>query len=260
VAGTAHDLHQTETELAQAGVTVLRSGPNLSQEPADWFIRCEGSLDGDVLNRLSIPCEMQQPPDSVISGQDRTTTLRLRLMAEALESSEASRRRLQDLLATAQSKSQPDPDIVQALEQAAAELTAERSRRTQIEAELEQLGRARPSPPPLKPTRPAHELATVVATLLPRLEFLPGSLEFMVNELPSRKGVFEKLAPIERTSKDWPPGWKRLRALDAWWECHFGTGQDDQGRIYARPIEGSGRLQVLVSHKQDQARDLRRLS
>lgn len=259
VSGTANDLQQELARLTAAGVRVLRHGPNLSPQPADWFIRCEGRVDPSLLADTGADAGTDVAMRAPLDAPSESVLIRLRLMTEALTASEASRQRLQELLDKAKAASSHDSEEQRLLEEALAELALEREERQRAEDALRAaLDQPKTAPAP-RQVKVTQELEIVVATLLPRLDFMPGSLEFMATELPTRKFALERLAQVERTTTGWPPGWKRIKAHASWWECHFGTGQDDQGRIYASPAAEGPRVPVLVSHKQEQARDMRRL-
>ena len=135
------------------------------------------------------------------------------------------------------------------------------ARLAEVEAEAQALRAqvdAAPRPVP-KANRLEAELALAAASLLPRLEFIGNSMSFIAVELPSRSIVWKALAALDRQDRGQPEGWKSLSGHPGWWERHFSTGQDNQGRIYARVTGQPPRWEALVSHKQDQAMDLRRI-
>ena len=111
-----------------------------------------------------------------------------------------------------------------------------------------------------KANRLEVELSLAAGSLLPRLDFIGDSMNFIAVELPSRSIVWKALAALDRQERGQPEGWKSLSGHTGWWERHFSTGQDNQGRIYARLSGQPARWQVLVSHKQDQTTDLRRIA
>ena len=85
-------------------------------------------------------------------------------------------------------------------------------------------------------------------------------MRFIAVELPDKAGLWKALAELDRQERRIPTAWKSLSSHSGWWERHFSTGQDNQGRIYARAIGMPARWQVLVSHKQEQAMDLKRIA
>jgi hypothetical protein len=85
-------------------------------------------------------------------------------------------------------------------------------------------------------------------------------LRFIAVELMDRSAIWRILGQLQNQERGQPVGWKLISGHRGWWERHFPTGQDDQGRIYARLAGGQGGgWCVLVSHKQSQSTDLRRL-
>lgn len=70
--------------------------------------------------------------------------------------------------------------------------------------------------------------------------------------LCDRRGLYRAI--VELRSDTLARGWKRIHGAPGWWERHVSNGQDDSGRMYARPAKQSWEL--LVSHKSQQARDI----
>ena len=95
--------------------------------------------------------------------------------------------------------------------------------------------------------------------MLPRLDLIGGSIAFVAIELSDRSAIWRILALLDRQERGQPAGWKPVAGRGGWWERHFSTGQDDQGRVYAKLNADRNGWRVLVSHKQMQASDLRRL-
>lgn len=113
--------------------------------------------------------------------------------------------------------------------------------------------------PQARPNRVEEALAEAAAALLPRLDFIGGSMNFISVEVSNRSIVWRALLALDRQERGLPANWKSVSGHSGWWERHFSTGQDNQGRLYAKVHGQPVRWQVLVSHKQDQAGDLRRI-
>ncbi len=111
-----------------------------------------------------------------------------------------------------------------------------------------------------KPNRLEIELEKLAAALLPRLDFIGDSIRFIAVEIHDRSVLWRALLALDRQERGQPTGWKSVSGHNGWWEKHFSNGQDNQGRLYARLQGAPPRWQVLVSHKQDQAGDLRRIA
>jgi hypothetical protein len=235
--GTAAARDQVAGALRAAGLVVVRAGPNMSGEPGDWFLRVGGGDPRPVLAEM--PGSPQPAPGEA--------TLRERLLGEALERALLERDQARAQLAeTRLVEMRAEPRIVPpAVVPEAAPVAA-----PPLEA----------APPPLRPAvrlRFESELQQVVAALLPGLTLLRDSLTFIAVELPDRAGIWRVLGALARDEGGRPEGWKMVKGAAGWWERHFRTGQDDQGRIYARRDVAGGGWAVLVSHKQAQTRDMR---
>ncbi len=257
VEGTAQACNRTVRMLQGAGFSVLRSGPNLSGGIGDWFIRI-GAFADEAKEALG---KILQDATEASSSEDGTS-LREKLLVQAVVTGQAAQVKLRaelDQARKAAAALTADTAEQQALMKS---LEAMSTRLAEVETEAQalraQLDTApRPSP---KPNRLEAELALAAASLLPRLDFIANSMNFIAVELPSRSIVWKALAVLDRQERGQPEGWKSLSGHSGWWERHFSTGQDNQGRIYARIAGQPARWQVLVSHKQDQTMDLRRIS
>lgn len=261
VEGSARSCQSAVRRLTDAGFEVLRSGPNLSGGAGDWFIRLGAMPEGgqeklpdllrDVLRDVAI-----SPP-----AEDETP-LRERLLVQALTASQAGRVRLQAELEQARNAAASGSAGAQDRDTLLASLDAMAARLAETEAEAAFLRSRLAAAPPATPkaNRLEVELGVAAAALLPRLDFIGNSMRFIAVEVPERDTLWRSLAVLDRQERGLPPAWKSLSGHPGWWERHFSTGQDNQGRIYARATGASSRWQVLVSHKQDQAMDLRRIS
>jgi hypothetical protein len=257
VEGSVHGRKRVERQLTDSGFGIRRSGPNLSGGNGDWFILLEEMpRDGaDTLRRI-----LGEP--SVVAVEEEGS-LRERLLVQALVGTQARLR----------------AELERAREAAAAlvrsaDATEERALRVSLDAMAERLAEVEEEAAGLRsklaatsvpsaaarPNKLEEELAVAAAALLPRLHFLGNSVRFLAIELPERSILWKALAALERQERGQPVGWKSLSGHPGWWERHFSTGQDNQGRIYARLDGTPPQWQVLVSHKQDQAMDLRRIS
>jgi hypothetical protein len=95
-----------------------------------------------------------------------------------------------------------------------------------------------------------------MATLLPRLDFVAGSLDFAMEEVLDRRHLFADLRALHDAPETLQS--KRVGSTDRWLERHFSTGRSDDGRIYFRKGKGGG-YDVLISDKAAQARDIDKL-
>lgn len=259
VEGTAHDCRQAEQRLAEADFEVLRSGPNLSGGIGDWFIRL-GTIPESAAEKL--PGLLGQTGAS--APADDNVPLRERLLVHALIASQAIQaglrtelERVRNAVSRLSSESQNQRSLAESLDAmtirlAEAEVETEKLR-ARLEAPL-------PAATPARATKLETELAIAVAALLPRFDFIGGSIRFVAVELTDRAILWKALAELDRQERGLPSSWKSLSGHSGWWERHFSTGQDNQGRLYARSVGRPSRWQVLVSHKQDQAQDLRRIA
>ncbi|MGI6082592.1 MAG: hypothetical protein ACOYEP_06965 [Limnochordia bacterium] len=100
-------------------------------------------------------------------------------------------------------------------------------------------------------------LALLLSITLPNIEFLNGSLDFIGRELPDPRRCLNELYRIHAADSHTLRS-KRVESTRTWLERRFSTGQDDSGRIYYRRVQG-GTVEVLVSEKGSQNRDIQRL-
>lgn len=257
VEGSAQVCRDIVRRLADAGFEILRSGPNLSGGPGDWFIRL-GNNPPDAAAKLPELLAEQSSP-----ATEADTPLRERLLVQALIASQASQATLKTELQRARDAAGKVPSASLANSALTDSLDAMAARLAEAEAEIEELQtrlEMPPAVPPARSTRLEAELKVATAALLPRLDFIGSSMRFIAVELSDRAILWKALAELERRDRGLPPAWKALSGHPGWWERHFSTGQDNQGRIYAKMAGTPQRLQVLVSHKQDQSNDLRRIA
>lgn len=259
VEGTVQACRQAERRLAQAGFEVLRSGPNLSGGTGDWFIRL-GAMPDDSVGKLTDI--LRDVRTTMAVGEE--TSSRERLLVQALVAAQASQARLRAQLEQARAVvSVPASDETPELRSLRESLGTLSVRFAEVEAEATALRERLESTPRPAPGSKANklegQLAVAAVGLLPRLEFIGSSMRFIAVELPERAILWKALAALDRQERGLPPGWKSLSGHEGWWERHFSTGQDNQGRLYARFATVTARWQVLVSHKQDQTMDLRRI-
>lgn len=254
IEGSARACQTAVKQLTDAGCEVLRSGPNLSGGAADWFIRL-GAMPAGIAEKL--PDLLRSVASSPPSEEE--APLRERLLVQALTASQANRMRLQTELAEARNVVEATSARAQDREALLSSLDAMAARLAEAEAEAAGLRSRLEAAPVVAPkvNRLEVELGIAAAALLPRIDFVRNSLRFISVELPERDILWKALAALDRQERGLPPAWKSLSGHPGWWERHFSTGQDNQGRIYARAAGTPSRWQILVSHKQDQPMDLR---
>ncbi len=254
--GNAQARDQAVRTLEGAGIAILRSGPNLSDSAGDWFIRIDQRSAGSLSRISELLGEAIKLPPAEEGG-----SLRERLLIDALGAAKTAQGQLRTELERAQNaavalsiKSDGESALKVSLEAMAMRLA-------EVEKEAEALrARADAAPrPQSKPNRLETELTVAVTALLPRLDLVGNSMNFIAVELPDRAILWRALEALDAQERGQPKSWKSLSGHSGWWERHFSTGQDNQGRIYARATGQPARWQVLVSHKQDQAADLRRI-
>ena len=254
--GNDSDRARITRTLVAAGGKVIRSGPNLSGTAGDWFIRvADPSPELNSILRETLGASARPEAASDMSA------IRERLLVQALEEATAVRDRLREELCelTTRVTEASAEDQVAATQR--ENLDAMSARLAELEANARQFQDRSLAPKRLDvaASRLEGALTVMAAATLPRITFLAGSVSFIAVELSDRSAIWQILADLDRQDRGQPNGWKRLGGHPSWWERHFATGQDDQGRVYGKLSDDPRRWSVLVSHKQDQANDLRRL-
>lgn len=256
--GSAQTCTRTLKKLEQAGVDVLRSGPNLSGGLGDWFVRI-GAPSPETTAAIREALEEATSFSEVADEQ----SLRERLLIQGLIAAKASQAKLKEELELAQTAAVALPDETEQQRALKQNLEAMIARLAEVQAqadawETRALINAAPQPQ-TRSNRVEEVLAEAAASLLPRLDFIGDSLDFIAIEVSNRSIVWRALLELDRQERALPANWKSVSGHTGWWERHFSTGQDNQGRLYAKVHGQPARWQVLVSHKQDQAGDLRRI-
>jgi hypothetical protein len=258
IEGSAHVCKQAEQRLTGAGFEILRSGPNLSGGAGDWFIRL-GVMPEDGAEKLRDLFDQGVTPTDLSDE----TPLRERLLVQALIASKATQTLLRSELDRIRGTVELRSTQVLEQESLAGGLDSTAIRLAEAEAEVAALHARLESLPaaaiPAKANKLEVELGIAATCLLPRLDFIGGSMRFIAVELHDRAPLWRGLAELDRQERGLPASWKSLSGHSGWWERHFVTGVDNQGRIYARAVGTPSRWQVLVSHKQEQSMDLRRI-
>ncbi len=235
--------------MAAAALQPVRSGPNMSGMPGDWFIRVQGwseRAEQALADRLGAA--------AAHSAED-PARLRERLVQERFEQVAAERDALRQGLSAIREQLARAMDKVESSDAARAALQGELQRLMErVEAPPER-AHAEPAPPRSATAAVDREVATVMEHLLPRIDLVRDSLKLVCIELADRRGLWRGLAELDRAERGTPAAWKTVRGADGWIERHFSNGQDNQGRLYAR--HDAARWQVLVSHKQEQPSDMR---
>lgn len=146
--------------------------------------------------------------------------------------------------------------------------------RAQLTATSEELGRLRSE---LEVTRsvpaPIHstwgqgrkrvrerDLEATLKALLPNVQPVGHSVTFVAEHVSNTAQLFILLSRINSLRKEDLPS-KKVRGTDGWFECHFSTGQGDEGRLYFTWPKGTGQssVRVLISSKGTQPHDIERL-
>lgn len=274
VAGSVIDRDLAAAKLKAGGITILRTGQWLGDPvegvAADWFVRFVRPMGAKPV--AAMVAMLIGPPAAPPAGSGE---LRLRLIDAELHSSRAREALLQRELQEAKkanSLTAASPELEAAALRDA--LAAERGLREAAEAALKdsmtalrstqsEMEALRAASGPLLTTRSsggrrriAEEVETVLSTLLPGVRLLRDAVMVVSAEFRERGGLYRALAELQPPPVRLPPSWKKVQAVDHWWERHVSTGEDDAGRAYARWDMADRHWAVLVSHKSEQARDI----
>lgn len=106
---------------------------------------------------------------------------------------------------------------------------------------------------PSRVKRQASVFSGLFGGLAQNLNFIGGSFSFMAEDVLEPKALAHLLGRLNEHRIEMLPS-KKVNAAEGWWECHFSTGQNDDGRLYFRHI-GNKQFEVLVSDKAAQGRD-----
>jgi hypothetical protein len=98
----------------------------------------------------------------------------------------------------------------------------------------------------------------LVEYLLPNIELIDNSLSFMLTEIQDYRAILRYLYRLNAGEK---VPFKDFRGAADWLEINkkIGGGQSCDVRIYFRKVKDSSKYQVLVSEKEEQDLDARRL-
>jgi hypothetical protein len=102
-------------------------------------------------------------------------------------------------------------------------------------------------------SNPSEMMEVAISTLLPRILLMYRSEEYLHNLL-SPTPALEILKSINDNTFN---AGNSVQNAKGWREQHFSTGSGDEGRVYYRP--NGARVEVLLSSKATQNRDIRRL-
>ncbi len=101
-------------------------------------------------------------------------------------------------------------------------------------------------------TRPFREdLKNILCNLFPDVQFLHCSID-EIADMTNYSSVMRLLGELMRRPQDFKG--ERVESTNDWRERHFSTGKSDDGRLYYKI--GGGRIQVLISNKRSQRRDI----
>jgi hypothetical protein len=96
----------------------------------------------------------------------------------------------------------------------------------------------------------------LVSFVLPNVTLLRGSWDVLATEIQEPGHVLRDLVQIAHSQAGVAAA--TVRGATGWKELHFNTGQRDNGRLYFR--RSNGEIEVLVSFKGDQERDIQYLN
>jgi hypothetical protein len=97
---------------------------------------------------------------------------------------------------------------------------------------------------------------TMLRILLPNIEFINGSFDFIATELQCQEDMLVKLYAISTKPQEIKA--KRVQSATDWKEIYFKAGTDIKGRLYFRIMDSI--TQVFVSSKSTQKLDFKRLA
>ena len=264
IQGMSAALDAARRALERTGVVVSRSGrwlgEPIGQIAFDWFLRCDGTLDEQLVMALLGP---SSPVPVESDSAARVAVLEQRiasLLADVARAENALRRSLEmppspevegPLSAVTVTGALPEPDP--ALQNALAEIQALRASLEAIGAD-QQLGARRELEAP-QVVRVRDEVTALLFALRPDILLMRDSLLVSLGELHSRGGFYKALSELPASGSR-PEGWKMLRGAERWWERHVSTGRNDHGRVYARYDTGARHWSLLLGWKVDQPQDV----
>jgi hypothetical protein len=268
IQGSVIDRETAAAALRKSGATIVRIGRYMGDPldglSPDWFVRFElGEATFDT-----VADAVGAPDFDRASAGESAADLRSRLLITELgqarvqiatAKAEIARLRLELAEISARAVvADVHADVLVRLEDERAALQEALIAESQAREAAEAVAReAEPSARrPEAPRALTAEIETVLRAMTPRVRLIRDSLAFCAVELSDRAHLYRILAQLEGTPMGWPAGWKKLKALAGWWERHLSDGVSDAGRIYARLDPSDRCLEVLVSTKGDQQRDI----
>ncbi|MBN9597773.1 MAG: hypothetical protein J0G36_20770 [Afipia sp.] len=261
--GSIATCESTATSLKGHGYEVIRTGRYLGDPidgiVGDWFVRVS-KPKGELTTLTSLLTKLLGNARPNAFDQNGVGEQRARLIAAELAATKAREATLRAELA----RSKLDlAEVGNAqVENEALRIALEEERRLREEADSAALAAISVSeqPPAARPAfapgKLGSEIEVVFDALLPDIHLVRDSLIVIVAEFLNRKALYRALADLKWVNGRLPPAWKKLQGLENWWERHISNGQDDAGRIYARPPLNESRWEVLISHKGEQSRDI----
>lgn len=96
-----------------------------------------------------------------------------------------------------------------------------------------------------------NQFEKMLDTFLPSVTFVRDSTDILKREVLDYTIALTK---IQQHYLDPQKKAKKVQTLDKWFECHYSTGQNDDGRIYFR--RRNNEMHVLVSFKKSQKHDI----
>lgn len=266
VEGSVADRESAAAAIREAGASVARAGRYLGAAlgdlAPDWFVRFD--LNGAPFEAVetAVGAVKQVSEGSAESAAE----LRVRLLAAELAQARAriaaleadnARLRVERAEASAAAAA-ADADALARLEaeRAALQDALVAESRARVVAEALAGETTTVAPRPEAPRGLTAEIETVLRVVTPRVRLVRDSLSFAAVELRDRGALYRALAQLEAADAGWPPGWKKLQAANGWWERHLSDGSSDAGRLYARLDPSDRSVDVLVSTKGEQARDI----
>lgn len=103
----------------------------------------------------------------------------------------------------------------------------------------------------------SDQFISLINLTLPQVIFLKDSMDVLQNEIQDYSFPIKKIREILNDSAFFGT---KTQSLRKWSHIHFSTGQSDDGRLYFKRGKNNSQLEVLISFKRYQKRDIQFLA
>ena len=249
--------------LKSSGYDVIRTGRYLGEPvdglEADWFVRITKPNDGPK-SLSTVLAEVLASQAVGIYSHETFGEYRVRLIAGEFASVKAREAALRAEVARLRLELTHVGQTQTEIGELRTAIELERSLRQEADLAAFAAAQLATETPVTRPVGPPgklkNEIEVVLETLLPELRLVRDSLIVIAAEFSNRRALYRGLVELRSVNGRLPPTWKKLKGLDDWWERHISDGQDDAGRVYARLANSERVWDVLISHKNEQSRDI----